>query len=135
MTRVAALSFRIAWVSLAIIGIAILIFGIVIVVLPTSSDTSYLRAVGVALVGMGIFGTVITTTAFRRRERWAWFVLWYYPVFWAAHLAGTLPPWQRSRTPGRVHRRLAHRPAAARPRLLPRKDHADRHALVKVPTA
>jgi uncharacterized membrane protein HdeD (DUF308 family) len=92
MTRVAGLSFRIAWVSLAITGIAILIFGIVIVVLPTSSDTSYLRAVGVALVGMGIFGTVITTTAFRRRERWAWFVLWYYPVFWAAHLAWTLPP-------------------------------------------
>ena len=35
---------------------------------------------------------MITVTAFRRRERWAFFSLWYYPIFWTAHLVGDLPP-------------------------------------------
>src|SRR4051812_7881881 len=52
----------------------------------------YLRAIGVALIGMGMFGLLITTIAYRRRERWAWFALWYYPVFWTVHLVGGLPP-------------------------------------------
>lgn len=41
---------------------------------------------------MGLFGVLITTNGFRHRERWAWFVSWYYPVFWTAHLVGNLPP-------------------------------------------
>lgn len=92
MTRRASVPFNIAWVSLTLIGVAILIFGLIVTVWPTSSSSSYLRAIGVALIGMGIFGLLITATAFRRRERWAWFALWYYPVFWTAHLVGTLPP-------------------------------------------
>src|SRR6266699_2858438 len=40
----------------------------------------------------GLFGAMITLTAFRRLERWAFFSLWYYPVFWTAHLVGNLPP-------------------------------------------
>ena len=59
---------------------------------PTSNDPPYLRAIGVASIGMGMFGLLITTIAYRRRERWAWFALWYYPVFWTAHLVGGLPP-------------------------------------------
>jgi hypothetical protein len=51
-----------------------------------------MRAIGVASIGMGMFGLLITTIAYRRRERWAWFALWYYPVFWTAHLVGGLPP-------------------------------------------
>ena len=39
-----------------------------------------------------MFGLLITTIAYRRRERWAWFALWYYPAFWTAHLLGGLPP-------------------------------------------
>ncbi len=39
-----------------------------------------------------LFGLLITTIDYRRRERWAWFALWYYPVFWTAHLVGGLPP-------------------------------------------
>jgi len=35
---------------------------------------------------------MITVTAFRRRERWAFFSLWYYPIFWTVHLVGDLPP-------------------------------------------
>src|ERR687897_2356292 len=56
------------------------------------SAPPYLRAIGVASIGMGLFGLLITTIAYRRRERWAWFALWYYPVFWSAHLVGGLPP-------------------------------------------
>jgi uncharacterized membrane protein HdeD (DUF308 family) len=92
MTQRASLLFKIAWISLAIIGVAILIFGLIVTVLPTSSDLPYLRAIGVASIGMGLFGLLITTMAYRRRERWAWFALWYYPVFWTAHLVGGLPP-------------------------------------------
>ena len=36
----------------------------------------------------------ITAIAYRRRERWAWFTLWYYPVFWTVHLVAGLPPGQ-----------------------------------------
>ena len=27
---------------------------------------------------------------YRRRERWAWFTLWFYPAFWVVHLVGRL---------------------------------------------
>jgi len=35
---------------------------------------------------------LITVIPFRRRERWAWFALWFYPVFWTVHLVARLPP-------------------------------------------
>ena len=91
-TQRASVLFKIAWISLAIIGAAILVFGLIVTVVPTSSDPPYLRAIGVASIGMGLFGLLITAIAYKRRERWAWFALWYYPVFWAAHLLGGLPP-------------------------------------------
>src|SRR3954452_3000690 len=72
--------FTVAWASLAIIGVATLAFGLIAALVPASSDGGYLRADGVALVGMGLFGTLITATAYRRRERWAWLALWYFPV-------------------------------------------------------
>ena len=62
MTQRASVLFKTGWISLAIIGVAILVFGL------------------------------IATIAYGRRERWAWFALWYYPVFWTAHLIGGLPP-------------------------------------------
>jgi uncharacterized membrane protein HdeD (DUF308 family) len=92
MTQSASVLFKIGWISLAIIGIAILVFGLIATVVPASSGPPYLRAIGVASIGMGLFGLLITTIAYRRRERWAWFALWYYPLFWTAHLAGGLPP-------------------------------------------
>jgi hypothetical protein len=46
----------------------------------------------VATTGMGIFGVMITLKAYRRNEKWAWFTLWYYPIFWTIHLVGGLPP-------------------------------------------
>jgi hypothetical protein len=92
MTQRDSVLFKTGWISLAIIGIAILVFGFIVTVVPTSNDPPYLRAIGVASIGMGMFGLLITTIAYRRRERWAWFALWYYPVFWTAHLVGGLPP-------------------------------------------
>lgn len=86
--------FSIAWVSLAITGVATLVFGLIAIVLPVANDQLYLRADGVASVGMGFFGVMITAVAYRHRERWAWFTLWYYPIFWIAHLLGGLPPGQ-----------------------------------------
>jgi uncharacterized membrane protein HdeD (DUF308 family) len=86
--------FKIAWVLLAITGAAILVFGVIVTAWPTSSDPLSLRAVGVASIGMGGFGIMITVIAYRHRERWAWFTLWYYPLFWLAHLLGGLPPGQ-----------------------------------------
>jgi hypothetical protein len=92
MTQRASVLFKSGWISLAIIGVAILVFGLIITVVPASGGPPYLRAIGVASIGMGLFGLLITTIAYRRRERWAWFALWYYPVFWTAHLVGGLPP-------------------------------------------
>ena len=75
MTQRASVQFVTAWISLAIIGLAILVFGLIVTLVPTSSDPPYLRAIGVASIGMGLFGLLITTIAYRRRERWAWFAL------------------------------------------------------------
>src|SRR5215212_1495932 len=81
MTQRASFLFKSGWISLAIIGLAILVFGLITTVVPASGGPPYLRAIGVASIGMGLFGLLITT-----------FALWYYPVFWTAHLVGGLPP-------------------------------------------
>jgi len=90
--RRASVPLTIGWISLAIIGVAIFVFGLAAAMLPAPSGPPYLRTVGVASIGMGLFGFLIATIAYRRRERWAWFALWYYPLFWTAHFAGGLPP-------------------------------------------
>src|SRR5437667_12282442 len=94
MIKTERVLFKIAWVSLAITGFAILGFGLIATAWPSSSDQSSLRAIGVASMGMGLFGLMITALEYRRRERWAWFTLSYHPVFWVAHLLGGLPPGQ-----------------------------------------
>ena len=94
MTKPESILFRVSWVSLVIVGVAILIFGLIAAVWPGPSDARFLRAIGVASIGMGLFGVMITLLPYRRRERWAWLTLWYYPVFWSAHLLGGLPPGQ-----------------------------------------
>jgi hypothetical protein len=45
-----------------------------------------LRMRGTLLVGMVIFGLAIILTGFRWGERWAWYALWYYPVFFVLHI-------------------------------------------------
>jgi len=86
--------FKAAWILLTLTGAAIFGYGLIVVVWPGSNNPLFLRAIGVASIGMGIFGVMITLIPYRHRERWAWFVLWYYPVFWSAHLLGRLPPGQ-----------------------------------------
>jgi len=87
------LRFRASWIALLVVGVATLGYGLVVVLLP-SSGAAYLRAIGASSIGMGLFGVMITVTAFRRRERWAFYSLCYYPIFWTAHLLGNLPPGQ-----------------------------------------
>jgi hypothetical protein len=74
---------------LSVVGVGILAFGLAAACF--SSDPLE-RADGVALTGMGLFGLLVTLIPFRRRERWAWLALWFYPVFWLVHLVGSLPP-------------------------------------------
>ena len=91
MTRPESLRFRVSWMALLVTSVATLLFGVVVLFIR-SPDEQYLRAVAAASIGMGLFGSMISVTAFRRRERWAFFALCYYPVFWTAHLVGDLPP-------------------------------------------
>ncbi len=53
---------------------------------PTAPATD-VRLSGLALIGLTVFSSAIITTSFRRGEKWAWFSLWYYPVFLAAIFA------------------------------------------------
>ena len=94
MIKSESILFKVAWILLAITGAAIFVFGLIVAGWPGSSNSLYLRAIGVASMGMGLFGVMITVIPYRRRERWAWFVLRYYPLFWGAHLLGRLPPGQ-----------------------------------------
>jgi uncharacterized membrane protein HdeD (DUF308 family) len=83
---------RVGWICLVVVGVAILAFGVVAATVPMSSDRLLMRAHGVASIGVGLFGVLITLIPYRRRERWAWFALWFYPAFWVVHLVGGLPP-------------------------------------------
>jgi uncharacterized membrane protein HdeD (DUF308 family) len=85
-----SLHFRASWIALLLSGLAILVYGLIVAVLP-SADAEYFRAIGAASIGMGLFDVLITLTAFRQRQRWAYFALWYNPVFWTAHLLFNLP--------------------------------------------
>jgi hypothetical protein len=94
MTKSEGILFKIIWILLVIIGVAIFLFGLIVTVWPGSDNPLFLRAIGVASIGMGLFGIMITVIPYRRHEAWAWFTLWYYPVFWSVHLFGNLPPGQ-----------------------------------------
>ena len=66
---------KISWILLFSIGIAVLGFGILVATYPQiagPNDTGLLRTLGVATIGIGIFGVMITLFAYRRREKWAW---------------------------------------------------------------
>src|SRR5512143_1914032 len=86
--------FKITWIVLAIIGVAIFLFGLIVTISPGPDNPLFLQAIGAASMGMGLFGIMITVIPYRRHQRWAWFTLWYYAVFWSAHLFGNLPPGQ-----------------------------------------
>jgi uncharacterized membrane protein HdeD (DUF308 family) len=60
-----------AWSCLVIVGIAIGVFGVVAATVPISDNQPLTRALGLASIGVGLFGVLITVFAFRSRERWA----------------------------------------------------------------
>lgn len=50
----------------------------------------YFRAGGWSDMGFAFFVIAISTTVFRRGEKWAWYILWAVPVFFLGHAAITL---------------------------------------------
>jgi hypothetical protein len=76
----------------AVVSLAVLVFGVVVAVFPMGGDAALYRAYGLASAGLGLFGGLIVLGPYRRIERWAWWALWFYPVFWSVHLFGNLPP-------------------------------------------
>jgi hypothetical protein len=109
MPQRASVLFKTGWISLAIIGLAIVVFGLIATAVPTSSDPPYLRAIGVASIGLpGLLDNTL-----RRR----------------------IAARQRARPPDRVHLTLACGPAAPRARILPAKGSTDAQDLVRFSTA
>ncbi len=86
------LPLRVGWICLAIVSLGILIFGAVVAIVPMGADEQLYRADGLASIGLGLFGGLLVLVPYRRVERWAWYALWFYPLFWLAHLIGQLPP-------------------------------------------
>ncbi|MET7996701.1 hypothetical protein ABZU76_38040 [Amycolatopsis sp. NPDC005232] len=80
------------WICLVAVSLGVLGFGAGVALAPPAGDELLYRADGLASIGVGLFGGLLALVPFRRRERWAWFALWFYPVFWVAHLVGQLPP-------------------------------------------
>jgi hypothetical protein len=74
------------WVLLVIIGVISMIFGVASILASFQSPSPYSltqvtqRDEGVVIIGFGLFGTAISYKAFRRGERWAWYVALYVPV-------------------------------------------------------
>ncbi len=78
-----------AWVILLIIVILNFPLGsrdIFRAVDPTSTPEAvfHIRLYGTAFAGLNIFGLAIIFKSFRKGERWAWYGLWYYPIFYLA---------------------------------------------------
>jgi hypothetical protein len=77
---------------MVVVSAGILVFGIITVLPSVVRGDLLIRALGLASIGVGLFGGLIALIPFRRREVWAWSVLWFYPIFWTVHLVGRLPP-------------------------------------------
>ncbi len=59
-----------------------------------SEQVLALRLRGSFVLGMVVFGMAIILVPLRQGERWAWYTLWYYPIFFVLHVIafGTLVP-------------------------------------------
>lgn len=85
-------SLKWARVALVAVGVVTLLVGAGSAFEPGNSDDQVLIAT--FGVGMGCFAIALALIAFRDRNRLAWAVLWYYPVFFAVHISafGTWVP-------------------------------------------
>jgi MFS family permease len=79
-------------ICLGIVSAGLLVFGAIVAAVPMGADVGLYRANGLATFGLGLFGGLLVLGPYRRVELWAWYALWFYPLFWAAHLIGQLPP-------------------------------------------
>jgi hypothetical protein len=104
-----------AWVILAVIGTLIMVGGIPHTLGVNSDPTTpesiigiglsefeasnpmffnlyefYFRAGGWSDMGFAFYVIVISVTAFRKGEKWAWYLLWSVPVFFLGHAAITM---------------------------------------------
>jgi hypothetical protein len=91
---------RYAWLPLFLFTIVMLLIGLggfvgpvregsVIDAFLTDEVTEQvlaLRLRGSFVLGMVVFGLAIILIPLRKGERWAWYVLWYYPIFFAIHV-------------------------------------------------
>ena len=50
----------------------------------------YFKAGGWSDMGFAFYVIVISATAYRRGEKWAWYILWSVPVFFLGHAAITM---------------------------------------------
>lgn len=99
---------RYSWVPLFLFSIIMLVIGLGGIAGPVKEGSvlsAYLtdeaneqvlalRLRGSFVLGMIVFGMAIILIPLRRGERWAWYVLWYYPIFFALHVIafGTIIP-------------------------------------------
>ncbi len=102
------------WMILFLVNIVVVLYGVSFVVSGAESDgqlfantvgmtwnqfiatnqgivlyvNDTLRLLGVALIGVGIYGSVLARTAYREAKRWAWYALLYGPLgyLWALAL-------------------------------------------------
>ena len=116
----ADLAMRVGWICQALVSGAILAFGIVVVLLPMEGDGLLLRADGLALIGVGLFGGLIAIIPFRRRETVGLVGTVVLPGVLDRPPRRRSTPRQGSSPPGRVHRALTGRTAVARSAVLPR---------------
>ena len=100
-----------AWIVLLVIGILLSLSGLFIVFQPVdevefesstgvawsellSSEpevADYIirleRLLGASAFGIALFGTVVTFFRFRKGERWAWYVMWLFPLVFGMYAA------------------------------------------------
>jgi cell division protein FtsW (lipid II flippase) len=95
-----------AWILLAIIGVLFIIDGFMFLAgvnpdppmfqnLLGQSLSSYssqhpeagttitalLQSWGATMLGLGVFAIAVSYIPYRRGERWAWYIMWYLPIF------------------------------------------------------
>jgi len=98
---------RHAWIIFFLFGILFVLYALDAFSLPyrqprhwewlskETEVTRYLstqfRWTGMLSMGFAIFTIAVSGTAFRRGERWAWYIFWYWPIFWLLAMAFTWP--------------------------------------------
>jgi len=80
-----------AWVLLTILGAIAAIFSFLeIAGIPddpacclysNSLELFYGRIMGYEMLGIAILGMAISMTAYKKGEKWVWYVTWYFPIY------------------------------------------------------